>query len=266
MIMIPGKSCRPFLKLLGLLVFLPATAELYAQQKIKGVVADANRDRGLYQVQVVNKNTGELTTTNAGGAFEIQASRGDMLGFVKKGFLSVNVLVDSLPDDPMEVYLYRDHPSSADTVDWIGSIPGVTVYGRSYERDSLLLREEYGKYFPQPPAKLKIAPDGSLDLTEVLVSALPTPRDKEFQQRLIEYEQNQYIDKVFTPERVRSVIDIPEEELPVFMRTFRPSYRFLVRASEYDFVKYVKDSYKLFSRGQRKQRHPAAAGSSSREQ
>src|SRR5690606_24216794 len=75
-------------------------------------------------------------------------------------------------------------------------LPEVTVYGKSYEADSLLLRREYERYFPSPPPSLKdaIGSNGSLDLN-TFISRMMTPWDREFSERLLAYEQKKYIDK-----------------------------------------------------------------------
>src|SRR3546814_16206779 len=75
-----------------------------------------------------------------------------------------------------------------------------------------------------------------------------TPWDREFSERLLAYEQKKYIDKVFTETQVRQVVDIREDEVEEFLQTCRPSYAFLVRATEYELVKYIRDAYHLYRR------------------
>src|SRR3546814_6681949 len=75
-----------------------------------------------------------------------------------------------------------------------------------------------------------------------------TPWDREFSERLLAYEQKKYIDKVFTETQVRQVVDIREDEVEEFLQTCRHSNAFLVRATEYDLVKYISDAYHLYRR------------------
>ncbi|HEY9559531.1 MAG TPA: hypothetical protein VIR29_01945, partial [Anseongella sp.] len=107
----------------------------------------------------------------------------------------------------------------------------------------------YKRYFPSAPPTLEeaIGSDGSLDLN-VFISRMMTPWDREFSERLLAYEQKKYIDKVFTETQVRQVVDIREDEVEEFLQTCRPSYAFLVRATEYELVKYIRDAYHLYRR------------------
>lgn len=229
-----------------------------SQQLVKGTVFGSDTTERIGLVHVINKNTGGLALSNYKGEFQIRAGAGDVLAFVKDGYLSRTISARSQatgtpadsagnPDGLISVYLSRKPvPPSPPGSELL---PQVTVYGKSYLADSLLLRREYERYFPSPPPDLKdaIASDGSLDLN-TFISRMMTPWDREFSERLLEYEQKKYINKVFTVERVKQVVDVPEEELEEFMRTCRPSYGFLLKANEYDLVKYIRDAYDLYRR------------------
>lgn len=214
-----------------------------AQQKTGGTVIDAVTSEPVNLVHVINKGTGELSITGYQGEFEIIAAPGDLLAFVKDGYISRTMII---PDQagPLRISLSKkpDPPSSSSEL-----LPQVTVYGQSYLADSLQLRREYERYFPSPPPTLEdaIGSNGGLDLN-AFISRMMTPWDREFSERLLEYEQKKYIDKVFTVARVKQVVDIRDEELEEFMRTCRPSYAFLVTATEYDLVKYIRDAYRLY--------------------
>ncbi|QEC51641.1 hypothetical protein EDD80_102167 [Anseongella ginsenosidimutans] len=224
-------------------VLLFAGLPALAQQKVEGTVGDSGTTRPVSLVHVINKRTGDLSITGYKGEFGIVASPGDILAFVKDGYLTrslevkdsagmLRVLLSKKPEPP---------PGSSEL------LPEVTVYGKSYLADSLLLRQEYQRYFPSPPPTLEdaIGSDGSLDLN-AFISRMMTPWDREFSARLLEYEQKKYIDKVFTAEKVKQVVDVREEELEEFLRTCRPSYGFLVTATEYDLIRYIRDAYKLY--------------------
>lgn len=213
------------------------------QQQVSGTVSDRETSGPVSLVHVINKTTGDWTITGYQGEFVITAARGHELAFVKDDYISRVITLE----DPGEVLTVSISKKPETDQDRSELLPEVTVYGKSYRADSLQLRREYERYFPSPPPNLKeaIGSDGSLDLN-AYISRMMTPWDREFSERLLAYEQKKYIDKVFTEARVTQVVAIGEDELEEFMRTCRPSYSFLVTATEYDLVKYIRDAYDLY--------------------
>lgn len=214
-----------------------------AQQKVRGIVSDAATSAPVNLVHVINKGTGELSITGYKGEFAIPGTPGDVLAFVKDGYISRTITIPEAAGS-LRVSLSKKPeppPGSSEL------LPQVTVYGQSYLSDSLQLRQEYQRYFPSPPPTLEdaIGSNGGLDLN-AFITRMMTPWDREFSERLLEYEQKKYIDKVFTIARVKQVVEIRDDELEEFMRTCRPSYAFLVTATEYDLVKYIRDAYQLY--------------------
>lgn len=216
---------------------------LASQQQVKGIVSDRETSDPVGLVHVINKRTGDWTITSYQGEFLIMAAGGDELAFVKDGYVSRIINLED-PGGVLAVSISKKPESDQGNSELL---PEVTVYGKSYRADSLLLRQEYERYFPSPPPSLKeaVGPDGSLDLN-AYVSRMMTPWDREFSERLLEYEQKKYINKVFTEARVTQVVPVEESELEEFMRTCRPSYSFLVTATEYDLIKYIRDAYDLY--------------------
>lgn len=214
-----------------------------APRAITGSVVDSETSDPVSLVHVINKQSGDWTITGYEGEFEIRAKTGQVLAFVKDGYISHTMRPEEVIS-PLEIVLYKK-PVPPDEKSEL--LPEVTVYGKSYRADSILLREEYKRFFPSPPPTLgeAIGSDGSLDLN-AYISRMMTPWDREFSQRLLDYEQKKYIDKVFTLERIKQVVDIQENEVEEFMRTCRPSYNFLVTATEYDLIRYIRDAYDLY--------------------
>lgn len=241
------RSIRLIGAVLLLLHAADAGAQARIQKKVRGVVTDTGMSMPVSLVHVINKATGGLSMTDYKGEFEITASPGDLLAFVKDGYLSRTVTVTDTTGRLPIFLSAKPAPPGQDA--GTEMLPEVTVYGKSYEADSLLLRREYERYFPSPPPSLKdaIGSDGSLDLN-AFISRMMTPWDREFSERLLAYEQKKYIDKVFTPELVKGIVDVPDKDLDDFMKVCRPSYLFLATATEYDLVKYVRDAYRLYLR------------------
>ena len=67
-----------------------------------------------------------------------------------------------------------------------------------------------------------------------------------FQRRLIEQEQDKFIDHRFNKQVVRRLTNLSGEALDSFMVMYRPTYEFALVSSDYDFQSYIKKCYEQF--------------------
>jgi hypothetical protein len=121
---------------------------------------------------------------------------------------------------------------------------------RSYHNDSLQNRKDYEKYFDFKKPNPFTLSDGSaglgmgagFDLDQIIryFQFDRTRRLKAFQSRLLEDEQDKYIDHRFNPSMVLRVTHLQGDELDSFMVKYRPSYSFCKRATDYDLAEYTK--------------------------
>lgn len=70
-----------------------------------------------------------------------------------------------------------------------------------------------------------------------------------FRQRLLQEEQEKFIDHRFNKALVRRLTQLDGQELDSFMRTFRPSYYFTKLAGDYEFQYYIKEALYRFRKG-----------------
>jgi hypothetical protein len=68
----------------------------------------------------------------------------------------------------------------------------------------------------------------------------------QFQQRLIQQEQDKFIDHRFNKQLVRRLTNLSGEALDSFMVICRPPYEFTLLTSDYDFQSYIKRCYEQF--------------------
>jgi len=68
----------------------------------------------------------------------------------------------------------------------------------------------------------------------------------QFQQRLVQQEQDKFIDHRFNKQLVRRLTNLTGEALDSFMVMYRPNYEFTVLTSDYDFQSYIKKCYEQF--------------------
>ena len=67
-----------------------------------------------------------------------------------------------------------------------------------------------------------------------------------FQSRLLDEEQQKFVMHRFTKPLVSEITGLKDENLDSFMLKYRPSYSFVVGASDYDLRKYAKDMYEIY--------------------
>ena len=69
-----------------------------------------------------------------------------------------------------------------------------------------------------------------------------------FQQRLIQEEQDKFIDHRFTKPLVRKITKLTGAEQDDFMKKYRPSLEFTSTATDYEFAEYIKLAWQEYER------------------
>ena len=122
----------------------------------------------------------------------------------------------------------------------------IQVAPRNYHMDSLRNRQEYAKVFDyrRPGISLSESPSGGvgLDLDQIIgmFQFKKNRRMLAFQQRLLQEEQDNFIDHRFSKLLVKKITRMNSPELDSFMVKYRPSYQFTKVSTDYDFEEYIK--------------------------
>ena len=223
------------------------------QVQISGTVYDRSQLRILQGVSVIG-TSGAGTVTDSLGHYSIRLRDGDSIYFSYLGRFTPKYAVKdvafSLPFD-MSLQVGVD------------SLPPVLVRPRDYHQDSLANRLEYQKVFDYGADyidNMKAGRGGrSLGVGinfDMLFDGAKNRRMLAFQKRLVEEEQDKYVDHRFTRALVRRVTGLQAPALDTFMRQYRPSYDFVKNCeTDYEFYKYIYDWGKFFSEGWKRD-HP----------
>lgn len=70
-----------------------------------------------------------------------------------------------------------------------------------------------------------------------------------FQRRLLQQEEDKFIDHRYSKALVRRLTLLTGNELDSFMRIYRPGYTFTRFASDYDFQSWIKAAHLRFENG-----------------
>ena len=132
----------------------------------------------------------------------------------------------------------------------------VKINSRNYKRDSIQNRLDYAKAFDfqKPGISLSNPASGSfgvgldLDAFINMFNFRKNRRMAHFQQRLIQEEQDKFIDHRFTKALVRRITRLTGAEQDDFMKKYRPSLEFTSTATDYEFAEYIKLAFQAYAR------------------
>ena len=211
----------------------------HAQQDVDGLVLDTDTKQRIARVFLQNKTSNVNIYNNNKGEFSIGLRIGDILVVSKENYVSDTLVYKG--DKVLIVSLKRASIM----------IDPVTVMGRKSPEEILARRrEEYDKaYRLADPGDYVTTGQNGAGLS---INAVYNYFSKEGKnaRRLTKYFQSEYednyIDAVFTKELVRGVLGIEGEALENFMIRYRPEFAFVLRASRYELVNYVKSKYEYF--------------------
>jgi hypothetical protein len=225
-------------------LFFPVIA--FAQLKLRGTVYDSSRTYPLEAVSVMS-TAGTGTVTSGSGSYEITVNEKDSVWFSYLGKPTIKFPVKKITD--------LGHFDISLKVP-VKPLKEIVIKPRNYKQDSIQNRIDYAKAFnfrrPNLESMTSIGPMGAgIDIDELIrVFQFRKNRSMDrFRQRLIQEEQDKFIDHKFTKLLVRRLTGFGNEDLEKFMKVFRPTYEFTLLSSDYDFQAYIKEAARLYREG-----------------
>lgn len=207
---------------------------------------DSSRNYPLEGVSVLT-TSGRGTATNPDGIYEIEVVERDSIWFsyLNKPTMKFPVLKILNPIE-FDISLRVNIPT----------LKEVRIPLKNYKLDSIQNRIDYAKAFNYKKPGLKtVTPQygvgAGFDLDEI-INMFRFRRNKSmasFQKRLLQEEQDKFIDHRFSKALVRRLTMLNGEELDSFMLLYRPSYAFTKLASDYDYQSYIKKALVRFKKG-----------------
>lgn len=232
-------------RLLLVLLLMPFIGQTQSEVWITGKVYDSTRMVAIPFVKVTSTR-GIITFTDSIGRYGMNVDKKDSIQFTFRG-KSTNYF-------PVKDIRY---PSGFDislqvTVqDRYQTLKEVVVIGKSYKQDSLENREKYRQVFEFEGGGLQTTSQGNLDPIS-LINAFKFRRNKSmrnFRNRLIEEEQEKFVNSRFTKPLVKQITGLNDRELDRFMLLWRPPYELVAFTEEYEFHQYILNASRYFKRG-----------------
>lgn len=217
-----------------------------SQTSVSGTVYDSSKLYVVPNVEVFN-TSGFKTNTDTLGNYSITVTPGDSLYFYYNNKFTQRFPVrDIKKPDAFDISLLVKVDEKYKL------LKGITVYSNTYRKDSLENRLTYSKIFENEGARLKsnYDPGGAagIDL-ESLIGIFQFRKNRlqlAFKQRLIDEEQDRYVDFRFSSRTITRITGLKGEELLRYKKLYRPNYYFVTKSNLSQFYEYILNtSYKF---------------------
>ena len=245
------------MRLIALIFFVILSSQVFSQQ-LTGLVIDVATKKPIKNARVATP--ANYTYTTSTGSFVLNNFRsGDTLTVTHLGYEAYHIKHNNRSKTDTILILLKRSSIVLEEV----SINGI----RNYRLDSLNRRKEYASFFAYKAPKVKDifitkSPNVStqyspfqnstsslvgVNLLSVigLLSKNKTPVSK-MKKQLLKQEEYNYVDHVFSKEKVQSLTSLKGDSLQNFMSEYRPSIEELKQMTDYQLLLYIKKSYHTF--------------------
>ena len=235
-----------------IILFYCLSFKAFAQHpSVKGFVIDKDSKLRLAKVYIYNSTNDEGIYNTPKGEFTIKANPGDTLFAVLQGYA-----LDTLVINNQKAVYFQLKSLGI-------SLKEVAIIGDKYtprERHEKTLKE-YKYALDKGKAKdlLNLGLGGAgLGIDAIYNLLSREGKNARHLQKILERDYREAIvDYRFKPDYVKRVLQIGDFEAEDFMQQYRPSYDFVLSASDYAFVVYLKNNYANYKRNPSAFRLPA---------
>ncbi|MFZ4058660.1 MAG: carboxypeptidase-like regulatory domain-containing protein [Ferruginibacter sp.] len=226
---------------------LPVVSQ--AQYKISGTVYDSTKIYPVEGVEVKNL-AGEVAFTDSLGRYSISIAKIDSLCFSYRDKATLKFATSNLNS-----YQSFDIALHIQQKEKYRQLKEVRVNTKSYRQDSVNNRERYAQIFnyKKPGVASSINPATGavgMDLAE-FINMFRFRRNKQMrkmQERLLEQEQDRYVDYKFNKMLVKRITQFQGKDLENFMKIYRPKYEFATESDLIEFYQYILNASYEFKR------------------
>lgn len=228
------------LKLLLLLIILTKSFNSKAQNFIlKGVVIEKGSNVRIALAEITNLNNKMGTTSNDIGMFQLNGRIGDTLFVQKKNLNDQKVVVNT--NDDLVVFLVRGSTMLAE----------VTVKGQTKKQEMEDIKRDLrhnGSFFAGKPPLILLNPLGGSPITFFYELFGKTPaRARKFNRYYKKELSLIEVDRFFNKSLVSNNTTLTGKDLDKFMLDYYPTRSMTINWSNYDAVKYIKESAKKYT-------------------
>jgi len=228
------------MRLTLLLIILIQGLAVRAQDFVlKGVVIEKGSNVRIALAGVTNLNNKMGAASNEIGIFQLKVRIGDTLLVTKKHLADQKVVVKT--DDDLVVYLLRESTT----------LEEVTVKGQTKKQEMESIKRDFkrdGSFFEGKPPLILLSPFGGSPLTFFYELFGKTPaRARNFNRYYKKELSLIEVDKFFNKSLVTKNTTLTGKDLDKFLLDYYPTRSMTLSWSNYDAVKYIKESAKKYT-------------------
>ncbi|MFZ4862385.1 hypothetical protein ACL9RF_09380 [Sphingobacterium sp. Mn56C] len=220
-------------------LFYLLSLSVYAQEAVEGIVFDKDNKLRVAHVLLTNINSGVTVYNNLRGEFSLPMHIGDRIVISKDTYHK-----DTIEYNGDKILIIQLKKTA------IHIAPVTIIAKESPERIFEQRRDEYNTAFrlANPGDYLSVGPTGvGLSIGAIYNYFSKSGRNA---RRLTQYFQREYeenvVDLHFSKPLVNSVTGLEGQALDNFMVRYRPSYAFVMQATTYQVISYIKSNYEFF--------------------
>jgi len=211
-----------------LYLFCLFNCSAYAQSNIKGRVLENQSNQPIEKAKVKNVHQNLWVLTDHNGEFIIDARGNELLEFQSPDYKKVRLRIVSEQPSRYIIHLEKQENIRVSQMEENSYKSDSLTYDASYFSEMNGARDGEGNTCP-----------GTSTETKRKHWAFPAIYKKG--------QSEKYIDFVFTKDVVTKLTNLQDKDLNRFMKNYRPTEKFLRSLTEYEFLEYIKKSYREFS-------------------
>lgn len=225
-----------------ILCMLLSHAILAQNASVQGFVIDKDSKARLAKVYIYNPANDEGIYNNLKGEFTVKAKIGDTIFAALSGYA-------------MDTVIYKGQGSIVVQLKSLTiKLNQVEIYGKTLtpqEQRAKTMREyKYALDRGSTKDLLNLGLGGvGLGIDAIYNLLSRQGKNARHLQAIIEKDYREaIIDYRYKPEYVKSVLNSPALDVKDFMEQYRPTYQFVLTASDYAFVQFIRNSYTSYKR------------------
>lgn len=228
------------LKIILLLIIVTQSIKVKAQDFVlKGVVIEKGSNVRIALAGITNMRSKMGATSNDIGMFQLSAQAGDTLLIQKRNLSEQKVVVKT--DNDLIVYLVRGSTM----------LEEVTVKGQTKKQEMESIKRDLkrnGSFYAGKPPLILLNPFGGNPITFFYELFGKTPaRARNFNRYYKKELSLVEVDKFFNKSLVSNNTTLTGKDLDKFLLDYYPTRSMTINWSNYDAVKYIKESAKKYT-------------------
>lgn len=228
-------------RIILLIILLLLTLHAGAQKTLSGVVMDLEKSEPVSYATLTNLRTDMTTQAGAKGAFSLEVKAGDKVKIHRLGVVpTVFTVTEEMFSSYQRIFVQYT----------VGTLAEVNVTTLTpYQRDSLYRDSLYRPTLAREKDKAEfvITPVGVLvtnPISSWVQYLVPKPRQKwKFQKNFAKWEEQKFIETVYTPELVADITGLQGDSCAHFMNIYPIPLQMARTAKETELKSWIKANY-----------------------